>query len=205
MFKRHIIKLIVGIFLTVVIITGCAFGVPQRHTNTVPVADSTTDPALNLKTPANLQLLKNTEGSSVWAMGVLVTLKLQSKDAGGAYAIFEDYIRPGIGTPLHVHSSEEEFWYVLDGEINWYVGNKEFQAKKGDFINTPRGVPHRFKNTSSKPARMFLGYSPGGFEQWFLDVGKPVKNIKEPPPKVTSDDIQKAIKVAKSYGVEFIK
>jgi hypothetical protein len=52
---------------------------------------------------------------------------------------------------------------------------------------------------------MFLGYSPGGFEQWFLDVGKPVRNLQEAPPKVTPDDIQQAIKVAKNYGVEFIK
>ena len=205
MFKRYIIKLIAGIFLTAIIITGCNLAVPQPNSKTLQVADSTTDPALNLKTAANLRLLQDTEGSSVWAMGVLVTLKLQSKDAGGAYAIFEDYIPEGVGTPLHVHSREEEFWYMLDGELNWYVGNQEFKAKKGDFINTPRGVPHRFKNASKKPARMLLGYSPGGFEQWFLDVGKPVRNLQEPAPKVTPDDIQQAIKVAKNYGVEFIK
>jgi quercetin dioxygenase-like cupin family protein len=206
MFKRYIIKLIAGIFFTVIIITGCALTTPQHNAKTaVPVADTTTDPALNLKAPANLKLLQDRDGTSVWAMGVLVTLKLQSKDAGGTYAMFEDYIPPGVGTPLHVHSREEEFWYMLDGELNWYVGNKQFQAKKGDFINTPRGVPHRFKNASNKPARMFLGYSPGGFEQWFLDVGKPVRNLQEAPPKVTPDDIQQAIKAAKNYGVEFMK
>ncbi|ACK64211.1 Cupin 2 conserved barrel domain protein [Rippkaea orientalis PCC 8801] len=166
--------------------------------------DASNDPALQFSDISNPQALSETQGESKWAMGILVTLKLQSKDSNGAYAIFEDYILPGVGTPLHIHTREEEFWFMLDGELEWYVGDRLFNAKQGDFINTSRGIPHRFQNISNKPAKMLLGYAPAGFEQWFIDIGQPVTNAKIPP-KTTPEDIEKAIKVAQEYGVNFIK
>nr|ADN16886.1 Cupin 2 conserved barrel domain protein [Gloeothece verrucosa PCC 7822] len=178
---------------------------PSVKANTIPILNIASDPALNLKSDSTIKKFSDTEGPAVWAMGVLVTLKLQGKDSGGAYSIFEDFIPPGVGTPLHIHTREEEFWYVLEGQLTWNVGDKLFQATQGDFINTPRGVPHRFQNSGNKPARMLLGYSPAGFEQWFLDVGKPVSDRKAQPPKITPQDIEKAVAAAKEYGVNFVK
>lgn len=141
----------------------------------------------------------------VWAMGVRVTIRADSKMTGGGYSAFEDFVLPGQGPPLHTHTKEDETMYVIEGELEVVLGDKTYTARPGDFAHMARGVPHRFKNLTDKPARMLLTYSPGGFEQWFLDIGTPVGELAEKPPAVTPTDIEKAIKAAEGYGVVFTK
>ena len=69
----------------------------------------------------------------------------------------------------------------------------------------PRGVQHYLKNVSEKPTRLLLSYPPGGFEQWFLDIGTPVSGIGEKPPEIKPDDIKRAVAAAEKYGVKFEK
>lgn len=144
------------------------------------------------------------DGLRVWAMGVLVTLKALAEDTGGGYSLFEDEVPPGAGPPPHVHSREDETWYMLDGELDWVVGGRTFPARTGAFLHLPRGVPHSFSNRSGRPARMVLTYAPAGFEAWFLEVGKPVADPSIPAP-VTPDEIRAAVEAAERYGVSFVK
>lgn len=144
-------------------------------------------------------------GLRVWAMGVLVTVKVKASDTRGAYSAFEDLIPPGAGPVAHVHSKEDETIYVLEGKLRAWLGGKEHDLSTGDFVHMPRGVEHYFKNLTDKPTRLLLTYTPGGFEQWFLDVGTPVNNDETTPPKITPKDIEKAISEARRYGVQFTK
>lgn len=204
-FSNYFAKQRIAIITALLIISLSIYYPQILNANTrTPVVDINHDPALQFQTAAKNVKLSESESVSVWAMGVRVTLKLQAQKPGSGYAIFEDFILPGVDTPFHIHTREEEFWYMLEGELTWYVGDQVFNAKKGDFFNTPRGVRHRFQNSSKQPARMLLGYSPGGFEKWFLDVGEPVVP-DAPPPPVTPEKIQKAIKAAEGYGVKFVK
>jgi quercetin dioxygenase-like cupin family protein len=143
------------------------------------------------------------EGKAVWAMGVHVTLKVISEETGGAYAAFEDIVPPNAGPPPHTHTKEDETMLVLEGELEVTLGEKTQTVKAGTFIHMPRGVPHNFKNRSDKPARMFLTYTPGGFEKWFLEVGTPAADANSPAPKPTPDDLKKAVAAAQTYGVRF--
>ncbi|KAI5055865.1 hypothetical protein GOP47_0029386 [Adiantum capillus-veneris] len=153
---------------------------------------------------SSVNMLKAGEGINVWVLGVLVTLKALGNETGGSYSLFEDIVPPGIGPPLHIHTQEEETWYMLEGELVWKVGNQEFTATKGSFIHLPRFVPHAFENKSNKPAHMVLTYAPAGFEKWFLDVGKPVINQSEPPPESTKEDLARALQLSKEYGLIFV-
>jgi quercetin dioxygenase-like cupin family protein len=144
------------------------------------------------------------EGRSVWAMGVRVTLKALGEQTSGAYALFEDYVPAGVGNPAHVHTREVETWTMLEGELDWTVGDRTIQAKAGDFVHTPRGVPHRFANTSGRPARMLLTYAPAGFERWFLEIGTPTDRASAAsPPPPTPEQIRQAVAAAARYGVQF--
>lgn len=145
------------------------------------------------------------EAKMVWAMGVRVTIRADAKMTGGGYAAFEDLVLPGQGPPLHTHTKEDETMYVIEGELEVVLGDKTYTARPGDFAHMARGVPHRFRNKTDKPARMLLTYSPGGFEQWFLDIGTPVGDPAEKPPAVAPADVEKAIKAAERYGVVFAK
>lgn len=151
------------------------------------------------------QVVAAGEGTQVWAMGVLVTVKVQASDTGGAYSVFEDYIPPGAGPVPHMHTKEDETIFVLEGKLRAWLDGKQYDVKAGDFVHMPRGVQHYFKNVSDEPTRLLLSYTPGGFEQWFLDIGKPVVAGSTEAPKTTADDIKQAVAQAQKYGVQFTK
>lgn len=144
------------------------------------------------------------EGRKVWAMGVQVTLRAMGEATGGSYAMFEDLVPPGVGNPAHVHTREIETWYMLEGELDWFVGDRTLKARPGDFLHTPRGVPHRFGNGGDRPARMLLTYAPAGFEHWFLEIGTPAEAGAPPPPRPDREQIRRAIEAASRYGVRFV-
>ncbi len=151
------------------------------------------------------KVVLGSEGTKVWAMGVLVTVKVKAADTGGAYSVFEDFIPPGAGPVPHTHTKEDETIFVLEGELRAWLGGKQYDVKAGDFVHMPCGVQHYFKNISDKPTRLLLSYTPGGFEQWFLDIGTPVSGTNEKPPEIKPEDIKRAVVTAEKYGVKFEK
>lgn len=144
-------------------------------------------------------------GTQVWAMGVLVTVKVRGEDTGGSYSAFEDFIPPGAGPVPHTHTKEDETIFVLEGKLRAWLGGTQYDVAAGDFVHMPRGVEHYFKNVTDTPTRLLLTYTPGGFEQWFLDVGKPATADATTAPPITSNDIAQAVAAAQKYGVQFRK
>lgn len=146
------------------------------------------------------------QGTSVWAMGIHVTVRFTSKDTDGAYSVFEDVVSPGAGPPLHTHTKEDETMFVLEGELEVTLGEQIATVRPGTFVHMPRGVPHCFKNVTDRTAKMLLSYTPGGFEQWFLDIGTPAINASaDPASSLAPDDIKRAVAAAERYGVTFSK
>jgi mannose-6-phosphate isomerase-like protein (cupin superfamily) len=178
---------------------------PQAAENPPRAAASTAEePLIDTERAKSVRMITDTEGQAVWAMGILVILKALGTETGGTYSCFEDLVHAGAGTPLHMHTKEEETWYMLEGSLEWTVGDKTFTAEKGSFVNTPRNVPHRFANKTDQPAKMLLSYAPGGFEKWFLEIGKPATDRMAKPPEITAEEIKKAVVAAEKYGVKFI-
>ena len=70
--------------------------------------------------------------------------------------MWEAIVPPGSGPPPHIHSREEESFFVLEGEITIQVGDERFVAKAGTFANMPVGSLHSFKNETDKNARMII-------------------------------------------------
>ncbi len=124
------------------------------------------------------------------------------EDTDGKYAQFEAIVPPGGGPPLHVHSREEEGFYVLDGEIIFHIGGERVVATPGMFANAPIGTPHSFKNESDKPARMIITLVPAGFEQMFFEVGRavPAGTTTASPP--TMEELEKLLEAAPKYGAK---
>lgn len=114
-------------------------------------------------------------------------------------------IPPGAGPVPHTHTKEDETIFVIEGKLRAWLGGKQYDVATGDFVHMPRGVQHYFKNVSDKPTRLLLSYTPGGFEQWFIDIGKPVTDKDEGPPQITPEDIKRAVVAAEKYGVKFEK
>ena len=128
------------------------------------------------------------EGKTIAVVGDVYRFLATGDETDGRYAMFEAVVAPGGGPPPHVHSREEESFYVLEGEITFQVGDQQIVAKAGTFANMPVGSLHSFKNCLDKPARMIISVAPAGLEKMFMEVGQPVKGKRSNFETVTRID-----------------
>jgi quercetin dioxygenase-like cupin family protein len=141
------------------------------------------------------------EGRTIGIVGDVYRFLATGDETGGKYAMFEALVPPGGGPPPHVHSREEESFYVLDGEITFQVNGQTIIAPAGPFANMPIGSLHSFRNATDQPARMIISVAPAGLEQMFFEIGQPL-SPGEHAPAPTSDDIAKLLAAAPRYGVD---
>jgi mannose-6-phosphate isomerase-like protein (cupin superfamily) len=144
-----------------------------------------------------------TEGRTVAVVGDVYRFLAVAEETNGKYALFEALVPPGGGPPPHVHSREEEGFYILEGEITFTINGERVVATAGMSANMPVGTPHSFKNESSKPAKMLVSLAPAGLEQMFFEVGQPVPAGSTTAPPSTKEEIEKLLAVATRYGIEF--
>jgi mannose-6-phosphate isomerase-like protein (cupin superfamily) len=85
---------------------------------------------------------------------------------------FEFLAVPGWDTGSHLHSTVQEQFYVLDGEMEIRAGDRLIAAHPGTFVNVPTGVVHAFANRGKAPARMLLVCTPPGHERYFADLAR---------------------------------
>jgi mannose-6-phosphate isomerase-like protein (cupin superfamily) len=111
---------------------------------------------------------RNSKPLSVVGEGI--TIKVSSRDTNGAFTIFEDVTPPLGGPPLHVHHVQDEWWYILEGELVFEVDGKEFHAGPGDSVFAPHGSRHAFMNPGKSPARSLITVVPGGLDLFFEEV-----------------------------------
>jgi mannose-6-phosphate isomerase-like protein (cupin superfamily) len=142
------------------------------------------------------------KGRTVAVVGDVYRFLATGEDTNGKYAICEAIVFPGGGPPLHVHSREEEGFFILEGEITFQIDGKRVVAKPGMFANMPVGTPHSFKNESSTSAKMLISLAPAGLEKMFFEVGVslPEGSISVLPP--TNEEINRMLAIAPKYGVE---
>ena len=108
------------------------------------------------------------------------------------------------GSPPHVHSREEEGFYILEGEITFTINGEKIVAMAGMFANMPVGTPHSFKNESDRPAKMLISVAPAGLEKMFMEVGVPLSEGATTALPPTKEEIEKLLAVAPKYGVEIL-
>ena len=101
------------------------------------------------------------EGEALWAFGFLATMKASSETTAGRVAVIEHLAPRGAGSPLHVHHREDEWFYVLDGELTFWVGGEVVNAPAGSFVYGPRDVPHTFVVRLSRRASCSSPSPPG--------------------------------------------
>jgi mannose-6-phosphate isomerase-like protein (cupin superfamily) len=142
------------------------------------------------------------QGRTVSLVGDVYRFLATGEDTNGKYALIEALVGPGGGPPPHVHSREEEGFYILEGEITFTINDERVVATAGMFANMAIGTPHSFKNESNKPAKMLVSVAPAGLEKMFMEIGLPLAEgatIALPP---TGEDIEKLLAIAPKYGIE---
>ena len=91
---------------------------------------------------------------------------------GGRFTVFEQVTPVGWGPPRHIHSREDEIFYILDGAYELHVGDERKTVSSGASAVLPRHIPHGFRNVAPTPSRLLTVVAPGGLEEYFLAVAK---------------------------------
>ena len=86
--------------------------------------------------------LQATEGEAIWFLGALATIKASGDTTDGRVAVVEVLAPRGHGSPLHVHRREDEWFYVIEGTLSFWVGGEKIEASNGSFVYGSRDVPH---------------------------------------------------------------
>jgi quercetin dioxygenase-like cupin family protein len=104
-----------------------------------------------------------------------------------------------FGAPPHVHSHEDEQFYVLEGQVDFLDRGEVVRAEAGSLAIMPRGHLHGFWNDSDAPARLLLVISPGDFGDFFDEVVAEIRRTNADNPQAVGEQIAKA---AAARGVE---
>ncbi|HEX6257641.1 MAG TPA: cupin domain-containing protein [Euzebyales bacterium] len=114
----------------------------------------------------------------------------------GRFSLVEHPIVPrGLAAPVHRHSREDEFSFVLEGRWGFQLGSTVVYGEPGDLVYKPRDVWHTFWNATDAPARLLEIISPAGFEQLFVEVADLLRT--------TPDDAEAGAAISARYGLEY--
>lgn len=129
------------------------------------------------------------EGKTVQVMGEPYIYKATGSDTGGAYSIVEVTVSVH-GPPPHIHHNEDEAFYVVEGELDFQVGERTVRALAGSLVFGPKGVMHGYSKVGPGPAKLLEIFSPPGFERFFEEIAG-------------LSDIDQIKGIAEKYNLEF--
>lgn len=140
------------------------------------------------------------EGDAIWFLGTLMSVKAGHEQTGGGFTLIECEMPVGFGPPPHIHHTEDEAFYMLEGEITVFCGDQTWKARAGSFVFLPKGITHGFTVDGAEPARMLQLTLPAQFEHFAADVGDPATERAIPPP--AAPDVAKLVSIAALYNID---
>jgi quercetin dioxygenase-like cupin family protein len=141
------------------------------------------------------RVLPGGEGRRGWLGGLGVRFMVSGADSGGGFTLVEHPLKPrALAAPLHRHSREDEYSYVLRGRVGALLGEEVVFGGPGDLIYKPRGQWHTFWNAGDDEASLLEIISPAGFEKYFDELILLFADGRPEPEKIAP--------IAARYGLE---
>jgi len=145
--------------------------------------------------PTTPRVLGPSEGETGKLGSIGVRFMISGHDSGGGFSLVEHPIPPrALAAPLHRHSREDEYSFVLERRLGALLGDDVVCGEPGDLVFNPRGQWHTFWNAGDEPARILEIISPAGFERYFAEVVE-LLEAGPPEPSALGD-------IAARYGLE---
>lgn len=144
-----------------------------------------------------------TSRQQLWFLNNLVTVHIGHDDGRDGIAVLESRAPYGESPPLHVHHTEDEMLYVLEGELRVRVGDTDVRVRAGEATLAPIAVPHTVRVDSPDGARWLNVTTHGDFEQFVRAVSRPAER-SELPPRQGPPTADALAAVGREYGIEFV-
>lgn len=153
-----------------------AAALPALGLHDLLAAETLPQTASNSAAPPTPHIVGNGEDrfGSPHALGFSsIAFKVGTAETGGGLFVIEhSHLVPG-GPPLHIHLSQEEWFYVIEGSVALQVGDQRITLGPGESVLAPRRVPHTFSSVSPTPSRMMIAFTPAGkMEAYMRDTEK---------------------------------
>ena len=132
--------------------------------------------------------------TSFTMLGTTMCLMATGANSGGRFTVGEQVTPVGWAPPRHIHSREDEIFYILEGTYEMHVGDERRTLSAGACAILPRNVPHGFRNVASTASRLLCVIAPGGLEEYFLAVAK----LSLPP------DPAQLVELARPFGLSLL-
>lgn len=145
--------------------------------------------------------LSSGEGEAYWFAGGLMVTKASGAETDGHFALLDQTLPAHYAAPRHVHHSEDEAWYLLQGEATFFCGEETLEATRGSFVFLPRAIEHAFK-VGPRGARLLTMAAPASFADFVAEAGEPAKERAVPP--AAPMDIERLTRIAARYGIEIV-
>ena len=122
--------------------------------------------------------------------GGSLVIKAAADQTGGKFAAVEFFGPRGFGSPIHIHSDDDEFFVVLEGEVRFRLGDEDVDVGPRSFVYGPSGIAHGF-TMNSDTARVLLFFGPAGVEEFFREAAAYLATVPagEPPDPETMGEI----------------
>jgi mannose-6-phosphate isomerase-like protein (cupin superfamily) len=142
------------------------------------------------------------EGKSLWILGDLLTFKVHEESE--SVAIFEVEVPPESAVGPHLHRTQDETHYVLEGHFEFLLGERKVSAGVGSVVYIPRTTMHAFANTGTEKGKiLFIEGPAGALERFLEEVGEPVSDPSSPPQGPPEMDKVQA-SAQRMGGIEFV-
>jgi quercetin dioxygenase-like cupin family protein len=141
------------------------------------------------------KIIRQSEGTKLNVLGDSQIVKLSGQDTNGQFAIIVQDNPPNASIPKHIHTNEDELFSVIEGEVEFEVGEQITILKSGDIIFLPRNIPHSFRVVGTQNAKTTATVTPAGLEKMFEELSV----LPAGPP-----DFSKVAQICGNYGLTFI-
>lgn len=145
------------------------------------------------------------DGKALDLGGVGVRFVVWGEESGGGFSLVEHPIPPRhLAAPLHRHSREDEYSYVLEGRMGALLGDDVVYAEAGDLAFKPRDQWHAFWNAGDTPCRILEIISPAGFEHFFDEFATGVGSPEAHRARYgTEVDVDSVARLCEQHGLRF--
>jgi mannose-6-phosphate isomerase-like protein (cupin superfamily) len=147
-------------------------------------------------TTTSVRIVGPAEGAEGFLGSIGVRFMIDGSEAGERFSLVEHPMSPhALAAPLHMHTREDEYTFVLEGRMGALLGDDVVEAGPGDLVFKPRNQWHTFWNAGDAPCRILEIISPAGFERFFQELSDMGGAINADPDELTA--------LGARYGLHF--